>query len=82
MENLSPCFALREQDVGSGLGHLSRMLAYKYGLNVVAVEMAGQRLPVAEKFDKYVYLKYESFTSFFFISSLLYVPYTSFHPIV
>ncbi|XP_057303725.1 methyltransferase-like protein 25B isoform X1 [Hydractinia symbiolongicarpus] len=39
-------------DVGSGLGHLSRMLAYKYGLNVVAVEMAGQRLPVAEKFDK------------------------------
>ena len=39
-------------DVGSGLGHLARFLAYKYGYNVTAVEMTSQRLPVAEKYDK------------------------------
>ncbi|XP_012556070.1 methyltransferase-like protein 25B isoform X2 [Hydra vulgaris] len=39
-------------DVGSGLGHLSRILAYQYGYNVTAIEMTGHRLPVAEKYDK------------------------------
>jgi len=39
-------------DIGSGLGHLSRMLAFQYKLNVTAIEMAGQRLPIAEQFDK------------------------------
>lgn len=39
-------------DVGSGLGHLARFLAYKYGYDVTAVEMATQSKPVAEKFDK------------------------------
>ncbi|XP_047140547.1 methyltransferase-like protein 25B isoform X4 [Hydra vulgaris] len=38
-------------DVGSGLGHLSRILAYQYGYNVTAIEMTGHRLPVAEKYD-------------------------------
>ena len=41
------------QDVGSGLGHLSRILAYQYGYKVTAIEMTGHRLPVAEKYDKY-----------------------------
>ena len=39
-------------DVGSGLGHLSRMLAYLYDYSVTAIEMEGQRLPLAGKFDK------------------------------
>jgi len=39
-------------DVGSGLGHLARFLAYKYGYDVTAVEMATQSQPVAEKFDQ------------------------------
>lgn len=38
-------------DVGSGLGHLARFLAYKYGYNVTAIEMTNQQA-MAEKFDK------------------------------
>ena len=41
------------QDVGSGLGHLARVLAYKYGYYVTAVERTKSQLPVARKYDQY-----------------------------
>ncbi|XP_066930345.1 methyltransferase-like protein 25B isoform X1 [Clytia hemisphaerica] len=38
-------------DVGSGLGHMARVLAYKYGCNVTAVERTEEQLPIARQYD-------------------------------
>ncbi len=40
-------------DVGSGQGHLSRLLSFGYGLNVTTVEAAGCHAPKATKYDRY-----------------------------
>lgn len=40
-------------DVGSGLGHLARVLACGYGLKVTSVEAADTHAPKAEKYDRY-----------------------------
>jgi len=40
-------------DVGSGLGHLARLLAFGYGLHVTSVEAADTHAPKAAKYDRY-----------------------------
>ncbi|KAL4228269.1 Ribosomal RNA adenine dimethylase domain-containing protein 1 [Mactra antiquata] len=39
-------------DVGSGLGHLVRVLSFGYGLKVTSVEAANSHAPKAQKYDK------------------------------
>ncbi|XP_045156232.2 methyltransferase-like protein 25B [Mercenaria mercenaria] len=39
-------------DVGSGLGHLARLLSFGYNLNVTSVEAAGTHAPKATKYDR------------------------------
>ncbi|WAR00351.1 RRNAD-like protein, partial [Mya arenaria] len=39
-------------DVGSGLGHLARLLAFGFGLNVTSVEAADTHAPKATKYDR------------------------------
>ena len=39
-------------DVGSGLGHLSRLMSFRYGLKVISVEAASLHAPKATKFDR------------------------------
>ena len=41
-------------DVGAGLGHLSRLLTFAYGLKVTTVEATGGHAPKASEFDRYV----------------------------
>ena len=40
-------------DVGAGQGHLSRILAFGYGLDVTTVEAVDCHAPKAKKFDRY-----------------------------
>jgi hypothetical protein len=42
------------QDVGAGLGHLSRLLSYGYQLRVVTIEGDGCHQSGAEKIDRKV----------------------------
>lgn len=41
-------------DVGSGLGHLARVLSVGYGLKVTSVEATGTHAPKAQKYDRYI----------------------------
>ena len=38
-------------DIGAGLGHLSRLLNFKYGLTVTTVEASSGHAPKAQKYD-------------------------------
>lgn len=54
-------------DVGAGQGHLSRLLAYGYGLHVTTIEAADSHAPKAVKFDQLVFRRFIYFWKELFI---------------